>query len=135
MKTNELELRMKKLKKEQAEKDAIIAKQNKERDDFLRKQKEAEDKRLIEAKRKQDEEAHKKIEEARLKKEAEDKIAKEKRDAELAPDKEKLVKLAEQFSLFPVPEVKSEEAKKIIEMVNQLKTKVAVYIHQNIKNL
>jgi hypothetical protein len=68
--------------------------------------------------------------------EAEEKrIAKEKRDALKAPDKQKLLLLADSIKLYELPEVKSEEAQKIISNVRDLLDKITRYLHDQTKKM
>jgi hypothetical protein len=119
------------LKKEQAKKDALIQKQKEEKEALIKKQ-QAE---LAEEKRKRDEQEAKIAKEKAEAEEKEKKEAEEKRQANLAPDKEKLAMLANDLILFPYPEIKDEEALKVLENVKELIKKVNLYIIKNINNL
>jgi hypothetical protein len=85
-------------------------------------------------------EAREKIErESKAKAEAEDKARKEKelaeKKAKAAPDKQKLNQLAIDLKTFALPDVKSDEAKVIIESVKVLITKTADYITSKTREL
>lgn len=119
-------------KRKQAEKEAKVKAAN---DEKLRKEREAQAEKLRkerEAKEKAERElAEKNAAEARARKEAAEKI----RQAELAPDKEKMKALAAKLLDVEYPELKSEEAQKILSSVKDLMKKVNVYIVENIENL
>ncbi len=120
-----------KLRKEQAEKDALIAKQQQEKEALIKKQ-QAE---LAEEKRKRDEQEAKIAKEAKEKLENEQREAELKRKAEIAPDKDKLAKLANDLILMQYPELKDKTALEILENVKALIQKVNLYIVKNINNL
>lgn len=67
-------------------------------------------------------------------KEANEKAAKEK-SLLLAPDKDKLLKLSVDFLAYPLPELKSNEAKSILNDVKILINKISVHIKTKSKNL
>lgn len=80
--------------------------------------------------------------EARAQKEAEERaIAEEKariaaaKKAAAAPDKDKLLKLAEDVRSLPLPEMKTEEAKEIISSVRGLLNKLSAYIIEEAKKI
>lgn len=131
-----------KLKEEQKIKDDLIAKQNKEKADLIAKQQ----KELADEKKKRDEQDAKfaKEEEKRqeeiskrnaIKIQEEIKIAEEKRKAELAPDKDKLINLSNDYANFKFPEVGSEQANAVLKQVRDLSTKIALYIIKQANNL
>ncbi len=71
----------------------------------------------------------------KAKEEDEEKKRIEKKKAELAPDKEKLITLARELGLYKLPEVDSEEAKKVVFEVKDLMSKISIYIIKNSNNL
>lgn len=75
----------------------------------------------------------------RAKKEAEEKAAKEQeeqqRQAKLAPDKEKLVALADRIANVELPEVTSEEAKKVLKQTIELLSKASQFVRTQSINL
>lgn len=106
-------------RKEREEQEAKLAAERKERERAeaeLRAQKEAEEKARIEAEKKAEAERKAK--------------AAEERKARLAPDKEKLVSLAGFLETLPIPEVKSEEAKKVIADVKILLAKTGNFLRE-----
>lgn len=115
-------------RKKQAE---ILAKQKAESD-----KKEAELRAKAESERKERERLEKEIEAKRQKAEKEkaDQIAAEKKAAK-APDKVKLIALSESISSIVMPEVKSEEAKKIIDNVLILLQKTVTYLNEKTTEL
>lgn len=123
------------LKKQQQEKEKQeeIARKKQEKEEKERR--ELEQKRL-DAERKKREELESKI---KAEKEAEEKAKQEKekqeKEAKLAPDKDKLRKLASDLLAIDYPELKTEEAKKILGNVKELMKKVNVYIVENIDSL
>jgi len=101
------------LLKQQKEKDDLIAKQNKEREDL-------------------------RIKLEKENKEKEDKIKADnesKRQLELGPDKNKLLKFANDVLLIDIPEVKDDKAKLIVENAKELLNKTSTYITNNSINL
>lgn len=79
-------------------------------------------------------EAERKAEQDRIEKEEREKVEAEKR-AKNAPDKEKLILLSKQLNDFELPEVASDESRKIIESVRILLSKTTAYIDKQIENL
>jgi hypothetical protein len=123
------------LKKEREEKEKKESEEKAKREAEEAKRRKEEEKKL-EAERKAREDAERKLaeqksEEMRKQKEAEE----AKKKAEMAPDKEKLRALANTLLNVDYPEVKSEEAKKIIAGVKELMRKVNVYVVENIDKL
>lgn len=131
--------------KAEAERKAIEEAAKKEREEAERKLKaeqeaarieadkraklEAEIKAKAEAEAKAQKEAERKaIEEQRAKEEAEKK-------AKNAPDKTKLIELAAQIEALNMPEIKSEEAQKILSDVKTLLSKVTVFIREKSNGL
>lgn len=124
--------------KAEAERRAIekkAAEEKAKQEAVLRKEREAREK--IEAELKAKAEA-----EQRAKKEAEEKAAAElkaRQDAEkkakAAPDKVKLNNFADLLNELSLPEVQSEEAKKIVEEVKTVLTKVSFIIRDKVSNL
>jgi len=119
--------------KAEAERQALIAEQKKETDRIAAIQKEKDEKASAEraalqaellAKEKADQE-RKEAENARIA--AEEKA---KKDAMLAPDKEKLQSLAITFSLVELPELATTEAQLIIENIKILQGKLIGYIKE-----
>lgn len=142
-----------KLKAEAIEKEKQLAKeraeaekQRKDAEEKQRKEKEAfelkakKEKEAIEKKLLAEKQAKEKIE-AKLKAEAEAKkleekrLEKEKQDAQKAPDKEKLLKLAEEINLLIFPEVKSKEAEKVLSDTRELLTKTSLFIKKQVEKL
>jgi septal ring factor EnvC (AmiA/AmiB activator) len=132
-------------KKTEAEKMAIEEKSRKEREENERKltaEREAAQIKL----RAEQENAKKLIAEIEAKKEAEEKVRKEAEEKEKvrlsaenkaknAPDKEKLINLALQFEGFIFPEMKGEEAQKILADVKTLLNKVSMFIVEKTNTL
>jgi len=115
--------REEKEKKDRAAYEASLEKERKERkraEAELQAKKEAEEQARIEA------EAKAKAEEQAIKK--------AERDARLAPDKKKLEKLASDISDIQFPDVKSQEAKDLIEAVGNKLEQVSTYILQFAKD-
>lgn len=127
----EREEQEKKAKEEKAKADAEIRaleeKAKKEREDNERLLK-------IEREKQAKIEAERKAEQDRIEKEEREKIEAEKR-AKNAPDKEKLILLSKQLNDFELPEVASDESRKIIENVRILLSKTTAYIDKQIENL
>lgn len=105
--------------KEQKEKDALLKKQQEEIDEQNRKQQEIND-RIAKEKLEQEEKERKELE--------------NKRQAELAPDKDKLASLANSLMLIEYPELKDKKAVEILDNVKELIKKVNIYIVKNINN-
>lgn len=101
------------LRKEQAEKNAQL---EKERQARLQLEREAESKRKAEEEEKKEQE----------------RIA---RKLRRAPDKEKLLLLAEQIKLLNCPKLKDDDAQKILNNATSLLGKVVEYITKNAENL
>lgn len=114
-------------KKAEAEKKRIEA-ENQKRLEAERKEKER-----IQAELRAKEEAEQK-ERDRIVKEEKDRIAAEKKAA-CAPDKDKLISLANTIGAIEMPQVKSEEAKKIAENALILLRKTVTYITENTEKL
>lgn len=108
--------------KERIEREKIEAKLRSEAEEKARLEAEIKAKEEAERKRKQEEEMRA-AEEGRQKKEAE-------RKARLAPDKQKLLELANQVDLIEMPSVKSREAKKVLEDVKTLLAKTSSFIRE-----
>ncbi|KKL79996.1 hypothetical protein LCGC14_2009220 [marine sediment metagenome] len=139
------EERIAKEKAEKAEQERI-RKENEQ----LRKETEAKDKEIqaekakaeterkaLEEKARKETEAKVKIEkELQAKKDAEIKAEADKKEAEAkeqrAPDKQKLIELAGRFAAPKLPEVKSEEAKKILIGVAELCDEISIFINEQI---
>lgn len=96
-------------------------------------EKEKEEKAKIEAKLEEKRKADEKLKQEQAEKEA--KELADKKSLELAPEKEKLNKLAEQIANIELPNLKSEQANLIINQVKELLSKVSIYIIKNTKNL
>lgn len=127
----ELEAERKKAEAEKRKQEAELAKQKAEADARLKAEKEKQAK--LEAELRAKEEAEKKaaaIEAARIKAQEE-----EQRKLARQPDKVKLESLAVEIFEYKFPDVKSEEAKKILANVQTLLNKVSTYINEQIKNL
>jgi len=62
-------------------------------------------------------------------------IEKAKKKAEAAPDKQKLIQLANDLEIYRLPEMKSNEAKAVIESVKVLIVKTADYITQKVSEI
>lgn len=88
-----------------------------------------------ELKAKEEDEKRKKAEAEAEAKRIEDEKKKSEREAALAPDKEKLDKLAVQIVQLSLPEVKSEEAKAVLKAVVELLNKTSNYIKEKSINL
>jgi len=100
-----------------------------------RKEREAQEEKLkTEQKEKERIEAELKAKEEAEEKAIRDKEEKE-RKARLAPDKEKLEKLAVQIVSMPLPELKSDEAKAVLSGTVELLNKVSSYIKEKSCNL
>ena len=82
----------------------------------------------------EDEEKARKEAEAKVIAEQKAKEAAEKK-AKNAPDKTKLIELAIQIDGLNMPEIKSEEAQKILSNVKTLLTKVSVFIREKSNEL
>lgn len=106
--------------KEQKEKDALLKKQQEEIDEQNRKQQEINE-RITKEKLEQEEKERKELE--------------NKRQAQLAPDKDKLASLANSLMLIEYPELKDEKAIEILDNVKELIKKVNIYIVKNINNI
>jgi hypothetical protein len=96
-------------------------------------EKEKEEKAKIEAKLEEKRKADEKLKQEQAEKEA--KELADKKSLELAPEKEKLNKLAEQIANIELPKLESEQANLIINQVKELLSKVSIYIIKNTKNL
>lgn len=81
-----------------------------------------------------EDERKRKADEAKLKAEEEAR-AKAEKQAALAPDRDKLMKLAVAVTLIDLPEVKSPEAKKIVAAVVELLNRTSNYIKEKTINL
>jgi len=149
----EAEERDKKEKERLAEIEAQRAKEKQEYEDNLKKEREASEKRESELREqqrlaKEQAERENKILEEKLKakqdaekaeqerKEREDniRIANE-RKASLAPDKDKLISLSVNIDNFVLPDVSSEEAKKVLTNVKELLKKVCIFINDKAESL
>ena len=131
----EIKKENKRLKKEAEEREQKLA------------QERAEQEKKLEAERKAREAAEAKIKaekEAQAKKEAEEKARletikkkeeEEKRAKMLAPDKEKLIELAQQIDLLELPAVNSKEANSVIRATEEMLGKVSNYIRGKAKTL
>lgn len=124
-----------KLRKEAEEKDRILEKERKEREQKAlaeaKKRKELEDK--LERQKKEKEAQEKRVkDEALQKKQEEERIEREKK---LAPDKEKLKELSNRLMNFEYPEVSDGEAKKILNKVQETITIANKYIISNLNKL
>lgn len=120
-----------KRKKDQAEQDAIL---EKERQD--RKAAEAKQEAVLAKEKQQREKAEADLrekEEAEVK--AKEDLAEKKRQAALAPDKEKLQNLAVEVTKVQMPDVESEEAKKILKGCVELLNRTSNYIKEKTLNL
>ena len=106
-------------------------KEQKEKETLLKKQ-QAE----IEEQRKKNEAMlAEQAEKDRIQKEKVEREAEEKRQAQLAPDKEKLTNLIATLNNLEYPKVESEKANQIIASVKDLIGKVSIYILKNSKEL
>lgn len=134
------------LKKEAEERERKFAEEQKKRDEQLAKEREAQRKALeVEQKkreeienrlRKEKEEKEKKEREERLLEEAKKKAEEEtKRKALLAPDKDKLIKLASDINSINYPALSSDEAMGIVREVKQNLYKIADEIIKKANNL
>jgi colicin import membrane protein len=112
---------LRKLKEEEARKKA-------ESDKLLKEAKEREAKLAKELKDRQEAE-----EKARA--DAEKKRKADERKSRLAPDKDKLVLLTQQITDLKMPEVKSEEAKKVVGDILIMINKLVKFINEKIPNL
>ena len=110
-----------KLKEEEARKKA-------ESDKLLKEAKEREAKLAKELKDKQEAEE-------KAKADAEKKRKSDERKSRLAPDKDKLVLLSQQITDLKMPEVKSEEAKKVVGDILIMINKLVKFINEKIPNL
>ena len=113
--------KMRRLKEDQ---DAVVRKFEKEQEDLLAERQrllqDAKDRELAEKKALADAEKAKRAEE---------------RKSRLAPDKTKLEVLAQQITDLKLPEVKSEEAKKVVGDVKALLDQVVKFINDKLPNL
>jgi len=109
---------------------AKLKAEKEKQDAILRKEREAREKIESELKAKKDAEL-KAIKEAEDKAKA-DKLARDKaeKEAELAPDKNKLENLAKEISEISLPELKSDEAKEVLRKVQVLLYKTSNYIKE-----
>lgn len=114
-----------KLREEQERKQEAIYQAN------LEKERKEKAKIFAELKAKEEKE---KAEKQRLVNERNVKLKAEK-SARLAPDKDKLLALANDIISFKLPELKSEEANSILKNVHNLLTKTSNYINENTNNL
>lgn len=132
----------KQLAKERAE----VERQRKETEDKQRKEKEAfelktkKEKQAIEKKLQAEKELREKADaklkaEAEAKKREEQRLEKEKQDAQKAPDKQKLLKLAEEINQFVFPDVKSKEAEKVLSDTRELLNKTSLFIIKQTEKL
>jgi len=130
-----IRLENEKLKEEAIEKQKKIDAENKIRDEKLEKEREEQEEKL-----KKEREAKEKLErEIKEKKEAEEARIKAeeelKRKELLAPDKEKLLSLADRMDLVKLPVVESREAGMIIKEVENRVSEIASYIREKAKTL
>jgi hypothetical protein len=114
-----------------ANNEAKLQKQKEVQEAKFRKEREAKEKLERELKAKKDAEAKKLKEEEELRK----MLLADQKKLELAPDKNKLQYFAGTLLATEYPEVKSEEAKKIVAGIKELMKKVNIYIIENIENL
>lgn len=132
--------------KQLAEERAAAEKRQKEIEAKAKKEKDAADKKLKEereAKEKLEAEIKAKAEqEAKVKKELEEKVAAElkakqleEKKAKAAPDKIKLILLADAIDNLTMPELKSEEAAQILKDAESLLVKVSNFIREKTKQL
>lgn len=71
----------------------------------------------------------------RVEQDLKDKAAAEARRAELAPDKDKLIALAETLDQLPMPSLSIDDAEKVLTNVKGLIGKVSAYIHDQVTKL
>lgn len=119
-------------KKAQADKEA---KEKAERDAKAKAEREAQELKL-----RHERETREKLEaELKAKEQAEEKarieLENKAKEAKLAPDKDKLRKLAQDLLSTEYPEMHSEEAKKVLAGVQELMQKVNIYIIRNIDSI
>lgn len=112
------------LKKEAEEREALAA---------IERKKAAEERRILEAQIKAKEEAEK-AEQERIAKAEKTRLAAE-RKAKAAPDKVKLIQLADALEAYPFQEVKSEDAQMILNNVRGLLKKTATYIRETTEKI
>jgi len=130
--------RQKEIAKAEAERKIIEEKARKEREENEAKLKaERESKFKLEKELKAKAEAEEKANrEQRERIEAELKVKKEaERKAKAAPDKAKLIEFANVIDMLVCPELKSEEAKKILTSTHELLTKVSNFIREKTSNI
>lgn len=129
-KAKELEAAMEKARKEREEAERKAEEERAKQEAILKSEREAKAKIEAELKAKQDAE-EKARKEAEAKQEAERK-AKElaEKKAKAAPDKEKLLSFADMLSKLEMPDVKSEDAARIVEDVKTLLDKVRKFINE-----
>lgn len=123
-KESEIVIILNKAESANAEQQRILEKQREEQEAKLKAEREAKEKAEKEL-------AEKKAAEEKAKREEEEKAKK----LQTAPDKDKLRKVAQDLLAIDYPDMQSEEGKKIIEGVKELMKKVNVYIVKNIENL
>jgi len=138
----ESEEKAEKDKEESEEREAKEAKRKsiEEQKEKVRKEQDAEkkrkyDERVATEKRKREAIENKIKAEKEAKAKGEKEEQERQRQAKLAPDKDKLKVLATQLMDVDYPELKSEEAKKILSGVKDLMKKVNIYIVENIEKL
>lgn len=124
-------------KQRKAKEDADAKVKQEQENARIAKDKADKEKADLEAKLKAKEDAEKKAkEDADAKKLADEKAAKEaERKAKNAPDKDKLIELAKSISEYQFPELKGEEANKILNDVKTLFAKVTVFINDKSASL
>lgn len=132
---DEIKAENEKLKQEAEKKKAA-----EEAERLKREAKEKKDREVQEARLKKERDAKEKAERALKAKQQEEERARKEalakiKAAKLAPDKDKLKKLAADLLAIEYPEVKEEEAKKILANVKELMKKVNVYIVENVENI
>lgn len=126
----EAEERERQMKAEREKLEAIARKEREQAEAKLKK--EREERERIEAEIKAKAEAERKAKEAEaLRIAAEEKMkAESERKAKAAPDKEKLFNLAKSIGLIELPELKSEEGKKILGDVKTMLDKLSNFINE-----
>lgn len=131
-----------KVEKERREAEAKFAEERAkiEAEKAAERAKQEAERKEAEAKAKAEREAREKVEAALREKEAAERKAREEaeeaeRKAKAAPDKEKLLALADRISKIELPEVKTKEAEKVVEDVKGLLLKVEAFIKGRVEKL
>jgi hypothetical protein len=121
--------------KEKATREAQEKKDREVAEAKLKVEREAKEKAEAELKAKQEAEERAKAEAEKAKQEREAAEAEAARQASLAPDKDKLRKLAADLLAVEYPEMSSKEGKKVVDGVKVLMQKVRVYIVENVDSI